>query len=76
MSDNDGKVAAEQGSRPSRSSTKADAGISLATETASDTPQPVTKGDANLGNALRTIYRQTVEEAIPDEMLDLLKRLG
>ena len=38
-------------------------------------PQAMTEEEADLGHALRNIYRQTVEEAIPDEMLDLLKRL-
>lgn len=32
--------------------------------------------NATLGNALRTIYQQTVEERVPDAMLDLLKRLS
>lgn len=31
--------------------------------------------EAGLGVALRTAYQQTVEEDIPAEMLDLLKRL-
>lgn len=29
-----------------------------------------------IGNALRLVYDQTVDEAIPREMLDLLGRLG
>lgn len=33
------------------------------------------EGNAGFGAALRAIYRQTVDEAIPAEMLDLLKRL-
>ncbi|RXR29853.1 NepR family anti-sigma factor [Sphingobium fluviale] len=37
---------------------------------------PIADENATLGNALRTIYQQTVEERVPDEMLDLLKRLS
>ena len=36
-------------------------------------------GDAaggNVGNALRSVYDQTVSEAIPGEMLDLLGKLA
>lgn len=33
------------------------------------------KDDTGLGPSLRSIYQQTVEEDIPSEMLDLLKRL-
>jgi len=38
-------------------------------------PKAATAEDVDLGNALRAIYRQTVEESIPDEMLELLKHL-
>ena len=31
--------------------------------------------DANVGQALRTVYEETVDEAIPQEMLDLLGKL-
>lgn len=31
--------------------------------------------NASLGTVLRSIYTQTVEESVPDEMLDLLRRL-
>lgn len=31
--------------------------------------------DANVGAALRSVYSQTVDEAIPDEFLDLLSKL-
>ena len=31
---------------------------------------------AGLGDVLRTVYEQTVQEDIPAEMLDLLKRLN
>jgi len=33
------------------------------------------KDDIGLGSSLRSIYQHTVDEDIPDEMLDLLKRL-
>lgn len=33
-------------------------------------------GDANVGEALRAVYREAVAESIPDEMLDLLNKLG
>lgn len=29
-----------------------------------------------MGSALRSVYQRTVEEAVPDEMLDLLGKLG
>lgn len=32
-------------------------------------------GQGNVGDALRSIYQQTIEENVPDEMLDLLGRL-
>ena len=32
--------------------------------------------NASLGTVLRSIYTQTVEESVPDEMLDLLRRLS
>ncbi len=31
--------------------------------------------DANVGAALRSVYSQTVEEAVPNEFLDLLNKL-
>jgi len=31
--------------------------------------------DANVGAALRSVYSQTVNEAIPNEFLDLLRKL-
>ena len=33
-------------------------------------------GDGDVGNALRSIYQKTVDEAVPSEMLDLLGKLG
>ncbi|WP_375397669.1 NepR family anti-sigma factor [uncultured Sphingomonas sp.] len=29
-----------------------------------------------MGNALRSVYQVTVSEPVPDEMLDLLNKLG
>lgn len=28
-----------------------------------------------VGNALRSVYQRTVDESVPDDLLDLLKRL-
>ncbi|MBP6030777.1 MAG: hypothetical protein KA533_05045 [Sphingobium sp.] len=38
--------------------------------------KPFADVNVSLGTVLRSIYQQTVEESIPDEMLDLLKRLN
>lgn len=46
--------------------------------------QPSTKGGGqngersgrNVGDALRAVYQDAVAESVPDEMLDLLKKLG
>ena len=35
----------------------------------------VSEPDAQVGTVLRTVYQQTVEEDIPAEMLDLLRKL-
>lgn len=32
--------------------------------------------DKDMGAALRSVYQKAVSEEIPDEMLDLLKKLG
>jgi hypothetical protein len=32
--------------------------------------------ERDMGAALRSVYQKTVSEAIPDEMLDLLGKLG
>lgn len=29
-----------------------------------------------MGSALRTVYQRTIDEAVPDEMLDLLGKLN
>ena len=34
------------------------------------------QGGANVGEALRAVYRDAVAETIPDEMLDLLNKLA
>lgn len=34
------------------------------------------KSDGDVGSALRQAFRATVEEQVPDEMLDLLSRLS
>ena len=32
--------------------------------------------DGDVGKALRTIYQKTIDETVPQEMLDLLGKLG
>jgi hypothetical protein len=32
--------------------------------------------DRSVGDALRAVYNDAVSESVPDEMLDLLKKLG
>jgi hypothetical protein len=32
-------------------------------------------GERDTGAALRSVYQKTIEEAVPDEMLDLLSKL-
>lgn len=39
------------------------------------TPATPAPGDPQMGAALRSVYQKAVEEAIPDEMLDLLSKL-
>ncbi|MGE4429278.1 MAG: hypothetical protein AB7E05_00885 [Sphingobium sp.] len=77
---NDNKVAAEETSRLEIKTRPAAAEAATGAELTVDAPSTPAESEeeeyANLGQALRTIYRQTVEEAIPGEMLDLLKRLG
>ncbi|MEY4269199.1 MAG: Anti-sigma factor NepR [Pseudomonadota bacterium] len=41
-----------------------------------DTRRSHAAGDDELGRALRMVYDQTLDEHIPDAMLDLLKKLG
>ena len=33
-------------------------------------------GERNVGDALRAVYHDAVSESVPDEMLELLKKLG
>ena len=47
-------------------------------EKTSEQPAPSTEGkskDKDMGAALRSVYQQTVDEAVPEEMLDLLGKL-
>lgn len=37
---------------------------------------PVRPRESNLGQTLRAVYQQTVNEDVPDEMLDLLGKLS
>lgn len=37
---------------------------------------PKNPQNKNVGDALRAVYRDAVEETVPDELLDLLKKLG
>ncbi len=37
--------------------------------------KPISK-DRDMGSALRSVYQRTVEEEIPDDLLDLLGKLG
>lgn len=32
--------------------------------------------DRDMGSALRSVYQKTVEEPVPDDLLDLLGKLG
>lgn len=32
--------------------------------------------DRDMGSALRSVYQRTVDEAVPDDLLDLLGKLG
>ena len=42
----------------------------------SKSPEKVTPEQRDMGDALRTVYQKAVEEAVPDEMLDLLGKLN
>ena len=39
-------------------------------------PTKTDSKNKEMGSALRSVYQKTVEEEIPDEMLDLLGKLG
>lgn len=45
------------------------------TDASAKPPSRANVDESDLGTALRAIYRRTVDEAVPPEMLDLLKRL-
>ena len=54
-------------------------GFSLA-DKINDKPKPATPlskrlSEPQMGQALRSVYQKTVEEAVPDEFLDLLSKL-
>jgi len=76
MTDNDDKALtgteARPGAAPAASSCPA---TSTGGKHPASPPRELTEEDVNLGHALRAIYQQTVEESIPDEMLDLLRHL-
>lgn len=40
------------------------------------TSVPGTDSDREMGSALRSVYQQTVEEKVPDDLLDLLGKLS
>ena len=42
---------------------------------AKKTPAKVHSKDRDMGSALRSAYQKTVDETVPDEMLDLLSKL-
>jgi hypothetical protein len=39
-------------------------------------PAKVQSKDRDMGSALRSAYQKTIEEEVPDEMLDLLSKLA
>ena len=39
-------------------------------------PAKVQSKDRDMGSALRSAYQQTVDESVPDEMMDLLNKLA
>ena len=41
-----------------------------------DRPKRASGKDRNVGDALRAVYREAVDESIPSELLDLLNKLG
>ncbi len=53
--------------------------VSSKTEDGSAAPRSDAKGsrtEKTVGDALRAVYQDAVSESVPDEMLDLLKKLG
>lgn len=55
-------------------SQRGDAGASPVDRSATN-PRQVRQRESNVGQALRTVYQQTVNEDVPDEMLKLLGKL-
>ena len=58
-------------------------GVSLSSDRDTPATPPATtparqrlSNDRDAGAVLRTVYQATVEEAVPDEMLDLLGKLS
>ena len=53
--------------------------LSLGHDTEKTSPARTTKGipnkDQQMGSALRSVYQKTVDEAVPDDLLDLLGKL-
>ena len=49
-------------------------------EKSSEVPTPTKpapgQGSGNVGDALRQVYKDAIDEEIPDAMLDLLNKLG
>ena len=39
-------------------------------------PARIQSKDRDMGSALRSAYQRTVDESVPDEMLDLLNKLA
>jgi hypothetical protein len=58
-------------SRPDQSSSTAQGGA----KKAGAKPRGNAQRDGNVGNALRSVYQQTVNEDVPPEFLDLLGKL-
>ncbi|WP_414902707.1 NepR family anti-sigma factor [Sphingomonas flavalba] len=58
-------------------------GSALVSDTANRTPgakgkrrrRDVENANGSIGRALRTVYQQTVDERVPDDMLELLRKL-
>ncbi|KTF67558.1 hypothetical protein ATB93_02175 [Sphingomonas sp. WG] len=44
--------------------------------TANGEPAPAARPDVDLADALKKAYDETVNESVPDDLLDLLKKLG
>lgn len=63
---------------------RVDGGSALASDSVKKGTTPRGKGrrrddesaNGSVGRALRTVYQQTVDETVPDDMLELLRKLG